>query len=47
MAAIVAYGYALYATGKSADERLLRWRESRDMNLNILREMLPAALAAA
>jgi hypothetical protein len=47
MAAIVGYGYSLYATGKSMDERLLRWREARDLNVNLMRDMLPQALAAA
>jgi aminoglycoside phosphotransferase (APT) family kinase protein len=47
MAAIVGYGYSLFATGKSTDERLLRWRESRDLNVNLMRDMLPLALAAA
>ena len=40
MAAIIAYGYNLYVSGKSDDARFLKWKEPIENNLSIMDVML-------
>lgn len=40
MAAIIAYGYNLYVSGKSDDARFLKWKEPIENNLSIMDIML-------
>lgn len=40
MSAIIAYGHYLYVSGKSSDERFLRWKVPLDRNLILLDNML-------
>lgn len=42
MAAILADGYNLYASGKSGDVRFERWKGRLDVNIGIMRSMLDA-----